>query len=367
MLQKKLFLPLILIAFSIAAFCQESDMSVIAYYAGDAAQLEKYPVEKLTHIIFCFGNLKGNELNIGGTQAKATIKKMVDLKKRNPQLKVILSLGGWGGCKTCSDVFSSAKNREAFAMSVKKVSETYQTDGIDLDWEYPAILGFPSHKFKPADKENFTELIKQLRKTFGKKYEISFAAGGFDNYIDSSVEWDKVMPIVVRVNLMSYDLVNGYDSVSGHHTPLYSTQQQKRSTNHAVSRLISAGVPANKIVIGAAFYARLWQNETTSDDGLYQRSKFKKSISYKSFDEELSKENGYDYYWDEEAQAPYSYNAEKKIFATYDDKRSIELKTKYVLDHGLDGIMFWQLALDTYDEGLLDEIYKVKENNKKGK
>jgi chitinase len=364
-MQKRLLLPLIFFFFSVKLFAQENDLSVIAYYSGGPEQLEKYPVEELTHIIFCFGHLEGNQLNIGSSNA--TIKKMVDLKKRNPQLKVILSLGGWGGCKTCSDVFSSASDREAFAKSVKRISEKYKTDGIDLDWEYPAILGFPSHAFKPADKENFTELIMQLRKTLGKKFEISFAAGGFKDYIDSSVEWKKVMPLVDRVNLMSYDLVNGYATVSGHHTPLYSTSKQERSADKAISLLLDAGVPADKIVIGAAFYARLWQNENTSDDGLYQPSKFKKSISYKSFDEELSKENGYDYYWDEEAQAPYSYNAEKKIFATYDNKRSIELKTKYAMQHNLDGIMFWQLGLDTYDNGLLGEIYKVKENYKSGK
>jgi hypothetical protein len=37
------------------------------------------------------------------------------------------------------------------------------------------------------------------------------------------------------------------------------------------------------------------------------------------------------------------------------------------MQHNLDGIMFWQLGLDTYDNGLLDEIYKVKENYKSGK
>ena len=94
---------------------------------------------------------------------------MVALKKRNPQLKIILSLGGWGGCETCSDVFSTKKGRKKFSKSAKKLCDYFGTDGIDLDWEYPTISGFPGHPYGPQDKPNFTALIKQLRKKLGKK------------------------------------------------------------------------------------------------------------------------------------------------------------------------------------------------------
>jgi GH18 family chitinase len=63
--------------------------------------------------------------------------------KKKSFLKVILSLGGWGGCKTCSEVFSTEEGRKEFAQSAKDLCEKYKTDGIDLDWEYPAIEGYP--------------------------------------------------------------------------------------------------------------------------------------------------------------------------------------------------------------------------------
>jgi chitinase len=68
------------------------------------------------------------------------------------------------------------------------------------------------------------------------------------------------------------------------------------------------------------------------------------------------------YYWDEVAKAPYLYNPAKKLFFTYDDKRSLELKTKYVIDNKLGGIMFWHLGHDTYTDGLLQTIDTVKKN-----
>lgn len=338
-----------------------NNISVIAYYSGSASNLDKFDVQKLTHIIYSFCHLKGNELAVDNAQGSATIKKMVALKEKNPQLKVIISLGGWGGCKTCSEVFSSDADRDAFATSVKMLLEKYNADGIDLDWEYPAILGFPGHRFVQEDRENFTQLIQQLRTTLGEKYEISFAAGGFKNYFDSSVEWNKVMPLVNRVNLMSYDLVNGYATVTGHHTPLYSTPQQQLSVDYGVRYLESLGVPSNKITIGAAFYARIFESGDSVNNGLYQSAKFKESIGYNKISSSLNEAKGYTYHWDSVSKAPYLYNAEKKLFATYDDATSIRLKTQYAIDNNLDGIMFWELSIDKPTNGLLDVIYKTKQ------
>jgi chitinase len=290
------------------------------------------------------------------------IEKMVSLKKRNPDLKVILSLGGWGGCAGCSDAFSTKAGRKEFARSVKELSDYFGSDGIDLDWEYPTIQGYPNHKYQVADRENFTALVKELRRTLGSKYEISFAAGGFDYYIDNSVEWKKVMKKVNYVNLMTYDLVNGYATQTGHHTALFSTEQQTESIDNAVQKLLRLKIPRNKIVIGAAFYGRMWEAVPDTNYGLYQQGKFVKSVSYKSFSSQLSEDSGYVYHWDEKAMAPYLFNSTQHLFVTYDDKRSIQLKTKYAMDKRLGGIMFWQLTSDAYSEGLLDAIDEAKLN-----
>ena len=168
------------------------------------------------------------------------------------------------------------------------------------------------------------------------------------------------MKKVDRVNLMSYDLVGGYSKVTGHHTPLYSTPQNEGSVDAGVRLLEQHGVPAKKIVVGAAFYGRMFENAQDSLNGLYQQAKFKRGIPSKYFATILSSDSGFVSYWDSTAQAPYSYNREKKLFVTYDDKTSVGLKTKYVIDNGLGGIMFWQLREDAYDDGLLEAIYDVK-------
>lgn len=178
---KKNFLLLIFVSIATILSAQQKNISIIAYYAGDAKSVDEYPIEKLTHIIFSFCHLRGNKLTVDSKNDEATIEHLVELKKRNPSLKVILSLGGWSGCKTCSEVFSTDAGRKDFAESVQALCKKYKTDGVDLDWEYPAIEGYPHHRYTPEDKHNFTMLLQTLRHTLGSTYEISFAAGGFTN------------------------------------------------------------------------------------------------------------------------------------------------------------------------------------------
>lgn len=342
------------------AFSQQNDFAIIAYYSRGYEKVDSLPAEKLTHIIFSFCHLTGNKLTVDNAEDSLTIRSLVGLKKRNPKLKVILSLGGWGGCPTCSDVFSTATGRKEFSASVLTLCQGFNADGIDLDWEYPTIEGYPGHKFVLADKKNFTLLSQQLRKTLGKRYEISFAAGGFQKFLDESVEWKPVMKVMDRVNIMSYDLINGYSTTTGHHTALYSRDLQRESTDNAIQYLIKLGIPRNKIVIGAAFYARVWENVPETNNGLYQSGKFKQGIPYRMFPARLSTEQGFTYHWDDQAKAPYAYNSNEKLFATFDDKRSIQLKTKYVIEQNLGGIMFWELSQDTFHDGLVDVIYSEK-------
>jgi chitinase len=359
---KKIFLlSFILIGWVIYSPAQQKkSISITGYFAGSASYIDSFPVGKLTHLVYSFCHLNGNRLWVSNAADTACIQKMAALKEKYPNLKIILSLGGWGGCQDCSAVFSTDAGRNEFAASTKELMDYFHTDGIDLDWEYPAIAGYPGHAYAAEDKKNFTLLISSLRKALGKKKEISFAAGGFDKFIDSSIEWKEVMRMADKVNVMSYDLVHGYSKLSGHHTPLYSTPQQKLSVDNAVKKLIAAGVPAQKIVIGAAFYARMFIASDTARHGLYDSCSFYRGISYAHLYDSISTGNGFIQYWDPVANAHWAFNAERKIFVTYDDSVSITRKTNYAISKKLGGIMFWQLMDDKYSNGLLDVMYNTK-------
>jgi chitinase len=342
--------------FSTFLYSQQNPYYVIAYYTGSGEAVKQHPVEKLTHIIYSFLKLQNDTLTFRNEEQKEHLKKLVALKMDHPDLKIMVSIGGWGGCYPCSGLFASDAHRKTFAKTAVALFDEYNIDGLDLDWEYPAIEGYPGHPYIPEDRNNFTELIKTLRDEMGNKYLLSFAAGGFDRFLENSVDWQAVIPLVDFVNLMTYDLVSGYSTVTGHHTPLMNNTYQHTTTDHCVTWLVKNQVPSEKLIIGAAFYARVWENVPDIQHGIYQSGKFKQGVPYRNFDTYFNPDSGWVYYRDEEAGAAYRYSSHLNRFATFDDNYSILLKTEYVKKKNLRGIMFWELSQDKSPGGLLDTI-----------
>lgn len=366
----KVALILLLILSSLNVFAQKVDKNnssfrVVGYFRGDTKEVSKYDYTKLTHLIYCFMFLNGNAIGFKNEDSRQTWEECVAMKKRYPHLKVLVALGGWGGCETCSDVFSTAKGRSEFALSVKKLLSESGADGIDIDWESPVIGGYKDHKATEDDKKNFTELIKELRKTLPPSTEICFDANSFKEFLDRSIEWKEVMPLVDFVNVMTYGLPTNKRGHTGHHTALYSSPKQEESIDLGVRRLDSIGIPKSKIVIGAAFYSFVVKEVDSVENGLGRPGKFKENVIYRVIEENFTSSNGYEYFWDSLASAPYLYNKQLQLFVTYDDKRSVAEKTRYALQHQLGGIMFWKLNGDSYKNGLIDTIdTEVKKSNK---
>ncbi len=340
------------------------DFKVVGYYAGNSVPFDSLELSKLTHLIYCFGNLAGDEFRLRETTDTLAVQKLIGLKKTFPHLKIMVSLGGWGGCATCSEVFSREDGRKRFSASVRAMVDYFHVDGLDLDWEYPVVQGFPGHKRSPDDKQNFTLLLEEIRRESPKDFLLTFASGGYGGYIDSAIDWKSVVPLVDFINIMSYDLVHGYSTVSGHHTPLYSTPKQVESTDHAVEMMAEAGVPKEKIVIGAALYARVFRIQKGNAVDLYQPCIFEYTFPYKESEKFLSVDGGFELRFDTTAKAPYAIHKSKRWLATFDNERSISLKTQYALQVGLGGIMFWQLCDDRIHHGLLDVIHRTVEGNR---
>lgn len=354
---KWLIIPfLLLLAFPSSAF-KKKPIDVIAYYTGNAEAIKNYPVSKLTHIIYSFLHLRGDSLSFGSDKQKETLRALTTLKTDYPDLKVMIALGGWGGCATCSPVFSTQEGRQHFAESVKRILDEFNADGIDIDWEYPTIAGFPGHAYSPSDKDNFTALMKTLRKTLGRKAEISFAAGGFATFVEESVEWKSVMRYVNRVNLMTYDLTNGNSPTTGHHTPLYSSPGQVESGNKCVEMLLAKGVSSKKLVLGAAFYGRAWKEVPAVNNGLFQSGVFTDFVPYKRLLQQYSDSAGYKFYSDPVSGSAWRYNSTEQKFITYETIETVKAKVAYSRKKKLGGIMFWELTLDITEKGLLDAIY----------
>jgi chitinase len=282
------------------------------------------------------------------------------LRKQNPSLKILVSVGGWLWSNNFSDVAQTAASRQVFIASAMDFLNRYDLDGLDIDWEYPGMPG-AGHPFRQEDKENFTALLKELRARFDretkqthKRFYLTIAAGASQEYL-AHTEMNKVQKYVDSVNLMTYDFVNpGSDPATGHNAPLYTNPAApvQESSNDAVLAFQKAGVRAAKLYLGIPFYGRVWSEVADRDHGLFQPGKQAPNswASYQVVAQTMfdagKPGNGFVRYWDAKASAPWLYNAEKHLFVTYDDSESITAKCNYAKAHRLGGVMFWEYASD---------------------
>ncbi len=330
---------------------------IIAYVGGfrGLVATDSIDIWRISHINYAFIDVKDNRAWLHN-EATDTInlRKLSELKKQKPDLKILISVGGWSWSKNFSDAVLTDTSTRNFANSAVAIVARYNLDGVDIDWEYPAMIG-DSNMFRPEDKEHYTLLFKYLREGLDKlkkntrqKYFVTTAVGGSQDYIEHT-EMDKVQQYTDYINIMSYDYADGSDSVSNHHTNLYtsSADTAQYSADRSIRAYMDAGVPPQKIVIGIAFYGKGWQMETTANNGLYEKAlKPSRGGGFTYLQDSLINKNGYIRYWDTIAHAPYLFNENKKIFISYDDEASVKDKCSYVKKYQLAGAMFWEYASD---------------------
>ncbi len=297
-------------------------------------------------INIAFGRLRKGRVEWNHPECKSIL---AQIRAQNPELKILLSVGGWGA-GGFSEAAMTKERRERLTASAIELLREYDFDGIDIDWEYPCfrVAGIDGSE---QDKENYTLLLECLRaaldKAEEKSYMLTIAAGG-DEYFTICTEMHKVQKYVDYVMLMTYDLKGGFLTYTGHHTSLYSNKRDlyPASADKAVECFLRAGVPKEKLVIGAAFYSRMWHNVPDIDHGLHQMAGTTGGYgpSYHSLLRDFINKNGFIRYWDDEAKAPYLYNG--KTFISYDDEVSLKEKAGYVRENGLYGIMYWEYSND---------------------
>jgi chitinase len=311
--------------------------------------------EKLTHVNYAFANVVKGEVVEGSKHDAANLRALTSLRRRRPDLKILTSVGGWIWSGGFSDAVLTPKARERFVKSIVAFVRRHDLDGIDIDWEYPGLPG-NGNTHRPEDKPNFTAVMAGTRAAFdresaktGRHYLLTFAAGTNAEFLEH-VELEKLQASVDFVNLMAYDFREGGDRLAGHHANLYPNPADDKhlSTDGAVRAFLAAGAPASKLVVGVPFYGHGWSAVEEKDHGLYQPGKplSGMELHYGTLAGLVGRE-GWARYWDEQAQAPFLWNAERRAFVTYDDPESLAIKCRYIREHGLAGAMFWEYYADS--------------------
>ncbi|KXF80815.1 glycoside hydrolase family 18 protein [Enterovibrio coralii] len=303
---------------------------------------------------------------------------LADLKAEHPHVTILPSFGGW----TMSEPFHAMAKDDAaikhFAKTAVELIAKYDFfGGIDLDWEYPGGGGLTTSPWNPetkmeeaqqlAEKEAFTTLVKSLRAELdalsaktGKDYELSTAVGVGQKA--AYMDWETVAPLMNNMYAMTYDFLGGWGPQTGHLTNLHATDRSwwGMGADVFIQQMIDLGVPKDKLVLGAAFYGRGWEGSqfdgttTSSDLASEKGASFGTGepgyFMYWDLKKNYGKAQGYQYGYDEESEAPYLWNPEKKVFISFEDARSVKAKAEWAKQQGLAGVFTWELSGDPNDE-----------------
>ena len=338
---------------------------IVGYVPGFRGILDQLSIDanKLTHINYAFVDVQDSMAWLTNLETDTVNFRILNkLKEVNPDLKILISIGGWSWSGNFSDAVLTPDSRYKFAKTSVDIVADYDLDGVDIDWEYPGQIG-DNNVFRPEDKQNYTLMFEAIRKELdelskntGKYYELTTAVGASYSYIEHT-EMDKAVKYLDYVNLMTYDFYTSGDS-AGHHSNLYPPEDyDKDASAHKTFHLfVEAGVPADKLVMGLPFYGRSWIMKSADKHGINMPVEGRaRGGGYTYIKDSLVDKNGFVRYWDENAKAPYLFKSETNQLITYDDEESVKLKCEYVIDNNMAGMMFWQYASDT-NEYLLDAI-----------
>ncbi len=303
------------------------------------------------------------------------------LKQMYPHIKVLISIGGWTWSKGFSDAALTPQSRQQVVASCIDIyirgnlpvqdgaggpgAAAGVFDGIDIDWEYPAMPGDPGTPYRPEDTVNFTLLLQEFRtqlNAIDPNLLLTIAApAGVDKY--EKIQLNQIHQHLDWINIMTYDMHGGWENVTNFHAPVYTSPNDPSSypantysLHTAVQAYLAAGIPANKLIIGVPFYGRGWQGVTNANNGLYQSASGPAPGTYEQGidDYKVLKNLNYPQYRDATTGAFWIFNG--SVFWSYDDPVSITNKMNYINTYGLRGAMVWSLDGDDASGTLMNAV-----------
>ena len=343
-------LTLVLAGAPLQAALAGETLSAVYVYDGSDATYNDDDAPSIDQMFYAFALFRDGRLSISHWKHVDAFQAYIE---KHPQIEPILSIGGWGA-EGFSGAAATAEGRAAFVHEALGLMETHGFAGVDIDWEYPGVSD-AGIKSSPDDRENYTLLLQALRDGLdaltaadGKPRRLCIAITGAPWLIDK-LECEAIGAIVDQVNLMTYDMQSS--SLTSHHTALYASNPDALSAAASVAAYVRAGIPAAKIMLGAAFYGHRWRINNT--EPLYQKATYKNTFTYTQIARLIADHPSAAFY-DETAQAPYYFDG--KVFISYDDARSITQKRLFAQEQGLLGLFAWQYGAD--DDGELVHAMK---------
>ncbi|KHJ46656.1 hypothetical protein D918_02977 [Trichuris suis] len=322
---------------------------------------ENYEDGLCDYIFFAFAWMKDTfEItNFEWNDVDTLYRGIAKLKSRDPNLKTLLSIGGWTfGTRKFKTMAFSSENRQTFIKSVIEYLRRHEFDGLDIDWEYPE---------NEEDKNNMVKLFQEVRDSFVREKRdhgksrllLTAAVSASQSKIDTVYDVPKLAKLLDFINLMSYDFYGSWDFQTGTNSPLFSQLCDSSSSSPstvagAAAHWNARGMPKKKTIIGLPTYGRGWRlkdasvkNPGSPANGPSQSLKYTREsgiASYYECCEMLA--NGAEQYWNNETRTPYLVKDDQ--WFSYDNEESFMYKIDWIIREGYGGAFVWSLDMDDF-------------------
>uniref|UniRef100_UPI0037E968B3 chitinase, acidic.1 n=1 Tax=Semicossyphus pulcher TaxID=241346 RepID=UPI0037E968B3 len=315
-----------------------------------------------THVIYALATINSfNQISPVEWNDVEQYGRLNVLKKANPALKTLLSVGGTSnGISPFIATVSTPESRAAFIKSAISFLRTHKFDGLNLAWEYPAHNGSPL-----TDKQKFTLLVKELVKAFEddakdtKKTQLLLSANvaGFLPTIDAAYEVNEISAKLDFINVMTYDFHGHWEAVTGHNSPLYRSSVDSGShvhhnINSSIGHWMALGAPAEKLLLGVPTYGRTYRL-TSGANGLGAPAKgpadagpYTRTAGFWAYYEICGFTPSATVGWISEQEVPYATFG--SAWVGYDDLRSLSSKVQWMTANHLGGAHVWTLDMDDF-------------------
>lgn len=341
----------------------------------------------MTHLLYAFAGVNNKTGEVYLADESADIQKIYDgdvhdnrtlnmfgnlkqiylLKKKNRNLKTLLSIGGWSIRTSFPLALGNDRGKRTFANSSVGLLKDLGFDGLDIDWEYPN---------NTKEAQDLVDTCKYVRQeldayshtlTGNPRFLLTLAVpAGPDHY--RWFDMPGLAPYVDSVNLMAYDYQGSFSNFSGHDANVFKSHNNPRSTDFDTQTAVDyylheSGWPAERFTLGMPLYGRSFaktsgpgQTFTKATDGSWENGVW----DYKVLPLTLQHQHGNNsfnssssswttptpVYHDETIMASWSYSNVSRYMVTYDTPRVATAKAQYIHELGMGGAMWWELSGD---------------------
>lgn len=91
-----------------------------------------------THLVYAFATLKDHKLTEANDDDPENYDKLVEIRNNNPDIQILLAIGGWAfGSTPFKELTSNVFRMNQFVYEAIEFLREYKFNGMDVDWEYP--------------------------------------------------------------------------------------------------------------------------------------------------------------------------------------------------------------------------------------